>query len=223
MTAVKPKTLNGRLIAALTELPDVMERDQQRTQGAKYRYLNEAGVLPPIRRVLLAEGLIATASVTSVQRDAAAARVDKKTGEVKHDQVVTVLIDVTITCADTGDALTIGLAGASTDRDGRGVASARTDALKGLRQALLIAADDPDHDERGHRDEPLTHAQVEQAARDAGYTDEQRDLVIAADSKLPPGGLSAVPDEQLDVALDVLRDTRALQWARQQTTTGSAA
>lgn len=222
MTAAKPKGLQQRLAAALAQLPDVMERDQQRTQGAKYRYLNEAGVLPPIRRALLEQGLTAVASTTSVQRDQAP-RIDRN-GEVKPEQVVTVLIDVTITDADTGEHLTVGLAGASIDRDGRGVASARTDALKGLRQALLIAADDPDADHARTADpEPVTRDQVAAAARDLGYTDEQRDLVLAAEARITPAAknLAAVTDEQLPIALQVLRDPRALTWAQGQTRTAA--
>lgn len=217
MTAAKPKGLQPALAAALAQLPDVMERDQQRTQGAKYRYLNEAGVLPPIRRALLDQGLTAVASTTSVQRDPAP-RVDRN-GEVKPEQVVTVLIDVTITHADTGEQLTLSLAGASIDRDGRGVASARTDALKGIRQALLIAADDPDSDHARSEPETVTRDQVAAAARDLGYTDEQRDLVLAAEARITPAAknLAAVRDDQLPVALDVLRDPRALTWAQSQT------
>lgn len=220
-------SLQKKLLAAHQALPDVLAKDQQRTEGARYRYLNEAGVLPVIRRAFLDAGLTLVVSTTGVVREAAAPRVDKKTGEVHQQQVVTVFLDAIITDPDSPDEppLVIGLAGASICRDGKGLSSARTDALKGIRQALAIAADEPDNDHTPQHPpaEPLTHNQVAARARELGYTDEQRDLIISVDKAFQGAArLQDVATGDLQAAIEVLSDPAALEYARTHTAKAAA-
>lgn len=221
-------SLQKKLLAAHQALPDVLAKDQQRTEGARYRYLNEAGVLPVIRRAFIDAGLTLVVSTTGVDREPAAPRVDKKTGEVHQQQVVTVFLDAIISDPDSDEPpLTVGLAGASICRDGKGLSSARTDALKGIRQALAIAADEPDNDHTQQpAAEPLTHDTVAARARELGYTDEQRDLIISAEGKALPATarrLSDLATEHLQAAVDILSDPAALEYARAHTAEAKAA
>lgn len=209
--ALARQPLHAALLEALEAMPERVERGAERTEGASYRYATEAMIVPPIRRALLAHGITLLVSEASPpRRDETASRFKRQTGEMlPPEHVVVVHLRAILTHAPTGEQLDVDVYGAATDREGRGHSSARTAAFKNLRQAFALVADDPDGRSQL---EPPTHDQVAALATELGYTETERDHVIAVWSHTPAEQLAAVPVEQLDAVAAMLADENTLAY-----------
>ena len=221
----QPNTFAARLLAAEQQLPSTLTRDAKHSQ-AGYAYLSESGAVAPVREALLAAGIALLIDEASPPvRETAAPRIDKQNGALIEQHAITVHLRVELTGA--GDGMTANLYGSAIDRDGRGHASARTDALKGLRQVFALAAEEPTKEDRQRpAAKPLTADDVARKAADLGYTDEQRDFIISAEGEAVPASARALAElqpEHLQAALDVLSDPAALEYAQAHTPTAQPA
>ena len=222
----QPNTFAARLLAAEQQLPSTLTRDAKHSQ-AGYAYLSESGAVAPVREALLAAGIaILIDEASPPVRETAAPRIDKQTGALIEQHAITVHLHVTLTDVD-GNTDSASLYGSAIDRDGRGHASARTDALKGLRQVFALAAEEPTKEDRQRpAAKPLTADDVARKAADLGYTDEQRDFIISAEGEAVPASARALAElqpEHLQAALDVLSDPAALEYAQAHTPTAQPA
>lgn len=214
-----PTSLHDRILAALAQLPDVLTRDADAPAGGgkTFKFLSEVSSLPLIRRALIENGLsILIGEASAPVRADFPPRRDRQTGQIVEDrQVVTVHLRAVVSNGLASEQFD--LYGSSLDREGRGHASARTDALKGLRQALAIAAeDDPDsRPANGRTDGPATDKQrqeIADLAKSKGFTDAERDFVI--DQAYEALTLDAVQYPQLKRVREFLSDPKALEFAR---------
>lgn len=226
--SAQPNTFAERLLAAEQQLPSTLTRDAKHSQ-AGYAYLSESGAVAPVREALLAAGIaILIDEASPPVRETAAPRIDKQTGALIEQHAITVHLQVRLIDQQTGQVeQTASLYGSAIDRDGRGHASARTDALKGLRQVFALAAEEPTKEDRQRpAAKPLTADDVARKAADLGYTDEQRDFIISAEGEAVPASARALAElqpEHLQAALDVLSDPAALEYAQAHTPTAQPA
>lgn len=205
-----------KLAAANATIPSVLTKDA-RNDAQNYPYLSESQAVAPIRDALLAHGLVILVDEPDWPKREPAA--PTKQGNEQH--AITVCLEATVTCTESGERVSFRMFGSAIDRDGRGHASARTDALKGLRQAFALAAEAPEgggqrngkNQQRAEKPAIPSKQDLAVLAKRLGFTDEQRDWVIAA--QIPGGKLDTLGDLDRDVMNDVLRDPAALKMARE--------